>query len=163
MRWSREQVLEAIRAAAANDGGRPPSRESWKHAGQGHPCNGTVINRFGSWTAAIRAAGLTPRGTGPGGGSAWPRDRILERIGEWHQTFGQPPAASDWSPALAARRNGYQDSIRIFREADGHWPSTKIVTRAFGSWSAALAAAGLEPRRPGPRDLPLTPRTGAPA
>ena len=159
MRWNSEQVIVAIKAWAESHGGRAPAREEWKNAGPGHPCSGTVINRFGSWGAGIRAAGLTPRGPGPGGGSSWTPEAIIERIHEWHRRFGHPPAASDWAPALAARRTGDRTSIEIFRAAGGYWPSTKVVTRTFGSWSAALAAAGVEPRRPGPRNTPLTPRT----
>ena len=36
----------------------------WDRAGADHPCRATVSRVFGSWNAAIQAAGFQPRGPG---------------------------------------------------------------------------------------------------
>lgn len=50
-----------------------------------------------------------------------------------------------------ARRNGRPDIAHRF-EADGCWPWNFTVRERFGTWNAAIAAAGFEPRRPGGRE-----------
>jgi hypothetical protein len=49
----------------------------------------------------------------------------------WHRRYLRLPTAAEWE-----------------RAGVDH-PSRRTVTRAFGSWNAALAAAGFQPRRPG--------------
>lgn len=65
MIWTPEKVVEAMRAWAAEHG-RSPSAEAWTRVGPGHPCTKTVVTRFGSWRAGLRAAGLEPNRSGPG-------------------------------------------------------------------------------------------------
>lgn len=78
----------------------------------------------------------------------WPRELILARIREWADLHGEPPAMTDWNPTRA--RDGFHDEARArrFEDAGGHWPWFSIVVRRFGSWNAAIAAAGFTGRAP---------------
>jgi hypothetical protein len=58
-RWTREQVLVAIRAWGADHDGTPPTRRDWHLKGDGHPNDYTVRNTLGStWAEAIEQAGF---------------------------------------------------------------------------------------------------------
>jgi len=73
----------------------------------------------------------------------WDHGRILAAIDAWAELHGAPPAAADWNPALA-RRQGRPD--RAERHAGGDWPFYSTVVLYFGSWSAAIEAAGWHSR-----------------
>lgn len=75
----------------------------------------------------------------------WTHDAIVARIREWNDTYGEPPASPDWMPARA-RINNDEERARRFERADGYWPCGETVHHRFGSWNAALKAAGFEPR-----------------
>jgi hypothetical protein len=62
--WTRERVIACIRAWARAHGGIPPSQDDWDHGTEEHPFYRTAANRFGSWNAAIEAAGFTPLAQG---------------------------------------------------------------------------------------------------
>jgi hypothetical protein len=111
----------------------------------------TVRTVFGSWNSGVAAAGLRPRRPGeargiPASASAggaesavrWPKRRVLARLRAWAQEHGRPPTLEEW------------------RRAGESHPSAATVRRLFGTWNAALVAAGFEARRPG---VPLLPRT----
>lgn len=57
--WTQAAVLAAIRAYAQRHG-RPPAGNPKRPTPPGMPPVKTVQREFGSWSAAIRAAGLTP-------------------------------------------------------------------------------------------------------
>ena len=61
--WTDDLIIAAIRKWAA-DHGQPPTVNGWFYAGDDRPGRVTVINRFGSWNAAIAAAGFQPRQQG---------------------------------------------------------------------------------------------------
>ena len=71
-------------------------------------------------------------------------------IRRWTRRYGEPPGADDWSAAMA---RGRPEKLARLRERD--WPCAPTVQHYFGSWNAAIEAAGLTPR---PRWRP--PRTG---
>jgi hypothetical protein len=74
----------------------------------------------------------------------WSPERIIEAIQEWVVIYGEPPAINDWSP-YGARDDG--DEWRAIRfENDLRWPWFTSVVVRFGSWNAAIRAAGFEPR-----------------
>jgi hypothetical protein len=62
-RWSRELIVYAIdlwhRKYLVT-----PTQDDWERAGADHPCRITVLREFGTWNAAIRAAGFRPRKRG---------------------------------------------------------------------------------------------------
>ena len=94
---------------------------------------------------------MTPSAQTAGGRRVrrWTRELIIEKILEWEARYGEPPCSADWNPSLARWR---AQEWRAERYREGVWPSTNAAKRPFGgSFDAAIRAAGLEPRRPGPR------------
>jgi hypothetical protein len=75
----------------------------------------------------------------------WTRELVIERIREWTERYGEPPATPDWSP-IHARGIGDEERARHFEDAWGYWPWFTVVVRLFGSWNAGIRAAGFEPR-----------------
>jgi hypothetical protein len=119
-------LIEELRALADEMGHTPAMREMRQH---GRYSPDAYITTFGSWTEAWRAAGLDAR---------------------------------DWYPARATERD-LLEAIQTVAEGLGHVPSREEIIehgpysrspyeRAFGSWSAALEAAGFEPYREGDVD-----------
>ena len=74
-----------------------------------------------------------------------PGAEMIDRIRAWAAETGAPPRVTDWTG----------DSEKWDREYP-RWPSRLAVTERFGSWPAALQAAGFAPdaRRWGPRPDP---------
>jgi hypothetical protein len=59
--WTQERVLSAIRRAAAENGGVAPSVAIWfSDRPDWAPSPNVVGREFGSWSAAVRAAGVQP-------------------------------------------------------------------------------------------------------
>jgi hypothetical protein len=76
------------------------------------------------------------------------RDRVAAAIQEWAAIFGEPPCCDDWNATKARLSPGGWRAVR--RAATGRdWPSARLVTKAFGSWNAGIAAAGFVPRPAG--------------
>jgi hypothetical protein len=75
----------------------------------------------------------------------WTRDLIVARIREWASIHGEPPAMGDWNSWLAQVQ--YHDHDRADRfDSDTHWPWAERVVARFGTWNAAIEAAGFTPR-----------------
>lgn len=79
-RWDRETIVYAIdlwhKAHL-----KTPTVAEWETAGSEHPCRHTVQRVFGSWSAAMRAAGFKPRRRGEPK-DTWTRNRCPE-TGRW--------------------------------------------------------------------------------
>jgi hypothetical protein len=86
-----------------------------------------MVSRFGSWSAALHAAGLEPGNPPP----VTERD-IVRVLQAHHREHGRSPTSSGW------KRAGYR-------------PHAETINRHRGSWAAALALAGLMPAPPTPR------------
>jgi hypothetical protein len=86
--------------------------------------------------------------------AAW----IIEAIQDWHERYGVPPSAQDWNtaPSQLEQMHPERRLIHQARIAERKWPRTSSVQSAFGTWSAAIEAAGLTPTRPGHRIDPET-------
>lgn len=116
---------------------------------------------------AIRAAGecvdcgASIDGTHPGRGNperrcqpcahvearVWTDAAIVLAIQEWAHEHDAPPALPDWEPQQARLMNDETRAQRWLREnAAGRWPSAHTTILRFGSWNAAIRAAGFEPR-----------------
>src|SRR5437588_8306868 len=67
----------------------------------------------------------------------WTRELLISAMLEWRERYGRLPSSYDWSRTHARRRGG--EALK--RIADGAWPAASVVSRAFGSWGAARAAA----------------------
>src|SRR5215217_388883 len=156
--YAADEIFEAIRSWARRYG-QPPTSIDWEPARArrtGQPWRAARFERgkwptvrmvrwrFGSFNAAVRAAGLRPRQaplrlrpnlTGP--------EAILEAIVEWTRRYGDVPAMADWDPV---RARVLDQEWRIPRYQNGDWPSARSVAHHFGSFTAAVSAAGLVPR-----------------
>jgi hypothetical protein len=81
----------------------------------------------------------------------WTEKQICDAIRAWNAEYGTPPRAADWHPTLA-RRRGHTDRAEQYQQ--GRWPDITTVLRKFGSWNAAVEAAGFAPRKAGRSDRP---------
>jgi hypothetical protein len=117
-RYSDEQILEELRDCAKRLGKSPTMREFSADARTTvHPQ--TVIEHFGSWNAAKRAAGLVPRRFAT-------REELLGLLAELGEELGRPPTARD------------------IDEHKGRMPSKSLYWHTFGSLSNALREAGFD-------------------
>jgi hypothetical protein len=121
--WSRPRVIAALREWAELNGGQAPSGRQWKQSTSTHPSHAVVRRLFGSWGNALQRAGLSPQTAQP---VRWTDAEILLALRRWADAQGVP-RATDWSAVEPGR------------------PTRGLVTGRFGSWNAALLAAGLEP------------------
>jgi hypothetical protein len=121
--WDRESVLDALHDAAA-ELVRPPSRANLAGRPGEWPTPQTVEFHFGSFHVGMAAAGFPAvrRRT-------WSSGEIVAYFHAFAAEHGHPPSSRDLSKA-----------------SDGARPSSASVYRAFGTWHAALAAAGYQPR-----------------
>ena len=78
----------------------------------------------------------------------WTRERVLEAMREWRARYGRLPSSYDWSRTHARRRGGEA----LGRLAKGEWPAASVVTRLFGTWEDARAAAAQPTRAMQTRD-----------
>src|SRR5438477_9941375 len=117
-RYSDEQILDEIRASAERLGRSPTMREFSADAETTvHPQ--TVIEHFGSWNAAKRAAGLVPRRFAT-------RAELLGLLRQLGEEPGRPPTARD------------------IDEHKGKLPSKSLYWHTFGSLTNALREAGFD-------------------
>jgi hypothetical protein len=117
-RYNDEEILEELRRAAERLGRSPTMREFAQDPEAGvHPQ--TVIEHFGTWNAAKRAAGLFPR-------RFLTRDDLLEQLRGLGAELGRTPAPRD----LAERGRSL--------------PSVSLYAHTFGSFPNALREAGFE-------------------
>lgn len=117
-RFSDEQLLEELRASAQRLGRSPTMKEFAADPGANvHPQ--TVIEHFGTWNAAKRAAGLLPR-------RFVTREELLAALRALGQELGRTPTVGE----IKRRR--------------GTMPSASLYWHTFGSLAAALREAGFE-------------------
>jgi hypothetical protein len=117
-RYSDDEILEELRQAAERLGRSPTMREFAQDTeARVHPQ--TVIEHFGTWNAAKRAAGLFPR-------RFLTRDELLEQLRGLGEELGRTPTARD----LAERGRSL--------------PSASLYAHTFGSFGNALREAGFE-------------------
>lgn len=78
----------------------------------------------------------------------WTPQAVVLAMQEWAAEYGEPPSSHDWDSWHA--EHVLHDPARAdrFRSADGRWPTLTSVCRAWGSWNAAIEAAGFAPRLP---------------
>src|SRR5438477_3163830 len=117
-RYTDEQIVAELRACAEHLRKSPTMREfATDPETTVHPQ--TVIEHFGSWNAAKRAAGLVPRRFAT-------RDELLGLLSELGEELGRPPTARD------------------IDEHKGRLPSKSLYWHTFGSLSNALREAGFD-------------------
>ena len=117
-RYSDEEILAELRDCAERLGRSPTMREFADDAETGvHPQ--TVIEHFGSWNAAKRAAGLVPRRFAT-------REELLGLLRDLGHELGRPPTARD------------------IDDHKGRLPSKSLYWHTFGSLTNALREAGFD-------------------
>lgn len=117
-RYSREELLEELRACAARVGASPTMRQFAEDTQSTiHPQ--TVVDHFGSWNAAKREAGLMPRRR------ATP-DELIAALRGLGEELGRRPTTRD------------------LEDARGRVPSRGVYAKAFGSMREALRLAGFD-------------------
>ena len=117
-RYTDEQILAALRASAERLGRSPTMKEfGGDPEATMHPQ--TVIEHFGTWNAAKRAAGLMPRRFAT-------REELVAQLRQLGEELGRTPTAQD----IRARR--------------GTMPSASLYWHTFGSLSTALREAGFD-------------------
>jgi hypothetical protein len=117
-RYTDEEILAELRASAARLGRSPTMREfAADPEAAVHPQ--TVIEHFGTWNAAKRAAGLAAR-------RFISRDELLTQLRELGEELGRIPTARD------------------IEERRGRMASKSLIWQTFGSLAAALREAGFD-------------------
>jgi hypothetical protein len=117
-RYSDEQILTELRDSAERLGRSPTMKEfAADPAAHVHPQ--TVIEHFGTWNAAKRAAGLMPRRFAT-------REELVAELRRLGAELGRTPSARD----LDERR--------------GTIPSKSLYWHTFGSLALALREAGFD-------------------
>src|SRR5579884_758963 len=86
-RYTDEQILEQLRASAERLG-RSPTMKEFAADGEAQVHPQTVIEHFGSWNAAKRAAGLMPRRFAT-------RAELVEQLRRLGDELGRAPTAQD--------------------------------------------------------------------
>jgi hypothetical protein len=117
-RYSNEDIVRQLQASAERLGRSPSMREFAADTETSvHPQ--TVIEHFGTWNAAKRAAGLVPRRFAT-------RDELLRLLRELGERLGRTPTARDLD------------------EHRGSMPSKSLYWHTFGSLTNALREAGFD-------------------
>src|ERR671924_328714 len=117
-RYTDEQILSELKECAERLGRSPTMREFAADPETAvHPQ--TVIEHFGAWNNAKRAAGLVPRRFAT-------RDELLGLLRELGEELGRPPTARD------------------IDEHKGRMPSKSLYWHTFGSLTNALREAGFD-------------------
>src|SRR5262249_48611413 len=116
--YSDDQILAELRECAERLGRSPTMREfSDDPKTSVHPQ--TVIEHYGSWNVAKRAAGLVPRRFAT-------REELLGLLKDLGEELGRPPTARD------------------IDEHKGRMPSKSLYWHTFGSLTNALRDAGFD-------------------
>ena len=117
-RYSDDGILAELKACAERIGRSPTMREFVRdRRTRVHPQ--TVIEHFGTWNAAKRLAGLTPRRFAT-------REELLDRLRDLGHELGRVPTTRD------------------LRERRQTMPSKSLYWSTFGSLSNALREAGFD-------------------
>ncbi len=143
--WDDAEIIASLQDwVAAN--ARSPKCTDWARASWDRPSALTVRLRFGSWRKALRRAGLKPDGreydrSAPRCYKQWSTPAVVRALQDAAFAAGRPPRSTEW-----------------FRASIDH-PCSTTVRERFGSWSAAIEAAGLNGRG----GAPLAPRQASSA
>jgi hypothetical protein len=118
-KWTEETVIKAIRDVSSS--GKAPTSEVLKREGKGRIVQ-AAVKVFGSWNAAILAAGFTPINQYA---RKWTEETVIQAIRDVSSS-GKVPSSE------VLKKEGKET---IFRAA----------VSVFGSWKAAVLAAGFTP------------------
>ena len=117
-RYTDEEILDELRASARRMGRSPTMRE-FAADPEASVRPQTVIEHFGTWNAAKRAAGLRPR-------RFISREELVAQLRELGEELGRTP------------------TVRDIEEHRGRMASKSLIWHTFGSLAAALKEAGFD-------------------
>ena len=115
---SKEELLAELERVAEKCNRKPTRRDLEEH---GSVCATTYSNKFGSWNAALKAAGFTPRTMG----QRISRDELRSELEALAEELDAPPTTTDMN-----KKGSYSASTYI---------------RRFGSWNEALNLLEISP------------------
>ncbi len=118
--WSQEEIVAFFQAFAAEHGHPPSSRDLGKASDGTRPSSARVYSAFGSWRAALAAAGYHPRL------QSWPPEDVIAALRRFKRRHGRPPRV---------------DELRA--DSDPPLPAYSTIERRFGGLPRALSAAGI--------------------
>lgn len=125
--YTKEDVIASIKALAVKLGKVPSFGDYTKHKCK--PTGPVVIDRFGSWNAALTAAGFTEH-------SYLSEEQLLQALREYYKEYNKTPSTREF-------------------DSDKKYPNTVTYKRYFGSWNNALELAGLPLKQRKPK-VPYT-------
>lgn len=136
-KYTDDELIEFLQAASTAMGGVLSAQSYTAFArgqktsdGRPWPTHQTHALRFGSWRAAVKAAGLTANPTSPiAGQTIFEEGHCIDALRAAARTLGRAPTADE-----------YDDFARASK---GALPSQATVRHRFGSWSHALECADL--------------------
>lgn len=115
-RWSKEELVTELRRVSEECGGKPSKNDLLEHGG---PASETYRSKFGSWNAALKAAGFTPRTNG----QHISTEDLCSALRELADELNRRPKTSDMN-----QKGPY---------------SAGTYYNRFGSWEGALDEAGI--------------------
>ncbi len=115
-RWTKQRVIDTLQDRYMR--GMPKGSLGCK----GKPLAEAATRYFGSWWAAVTAAGLSDRVRQPSAPQRWSRQLVIDAIQNWHRQ-GVPLASL------------HKRDVSLYG----------AVKRYFGSWGSAVLEAGLHP------------------
>ena len=122
-RYTDEQCLAELRRVAALK--KTTALSSKQYSGYGRISHSTICRRFGGWDQALRAAGLT-RTVSAERLKPLTREECVQHLQRVARALGRQ--------YLTSKEYGEHGEVSAVR-----------IVRVFGSWHAALKAAGLDP------------------
>jgi hypothetical protein len=124
-KYSDEDLLQAIRRVA-DVIGEVPSSTSYQRSARdlGLPSLATVANRFGTWTAAVWAAGMTPHASNGSQTQRWSPDVCWRTLVNLTTDLGGPPT---------------MDQYELLATGNDELPSPATVRNRLGAWSGVTA------------------------
>lgn len=159
--WTKPRIVEAILLRALN--GEPLGSQSVKPGS----LSKAAAREFGSWPAALRAAGLNPQELAPRAREGDTESTVV--VGGTREAgarIWQPQTKNDGAPGLSGS-NAVRRQYRRWRTdevlpairsraaekkrmnaaavADEDGSLYRVAARRYGGWNAALQAAGLDP------------------
>ncbi len=135
--YSDEELLEFLRDASAGRGKalstvsyNALARDRLTANGRRWPTSVTYFNRFGSWRAALIAAGLDSNPPSPmAGRRRFDQHQCADALRGLHSSLGRVPTAAEYD--------------RYAHDSEGVLPSLATVRTRCGTWNEALRMAGL--------------------
>lgn len=167
--WDTESIIISIRTFYSKEHRIPAKRD---FVGADYPSHETVRKYFGSWNAAIIAAGFST--------ADWTKESIIESIQSFFTEYNRAPLSKEfkgdsypsdstvarlfgtWSEAIkeaklpdnSITKQHIIEIIQSFYSTEGRvpthrdflcdkYPSSYIINNIFGSWNSAIKAAKL--------------------